>query len=79
MLLCIGNVGVLRAGFKGLMILDPSAFVSSVLQDFWGNPRIFGDSGCTKQSATDEPKVIKVNGDTELSIAILERHLAFNK
>jgi len=43
MVLCIGNVGVLRAGFKALMILGPSV-VAPFLGDFWKYSRKFRDS-----------------------------------
>jgi hypothetical protein len=70
--------GIVRAGFKALKLLGPSV-CRSISARFWGNPRKFGDSGSIEQNATDETTVIKERGDTELSDAILGRHLTVYK
>jgi len=57
----------------------PKRFVSLFLQYFRGNHRDYKNNGSTKKNATDEPKVMKDRGDTELSAAILGRHLIGNK
>ena len=70
---------MLRAEFIALTLLGPSIFAALFLRDFQGNPRKFWDSGSTEQKTTDEPKVMKERGDTELSAAILGRHLTVYK
>ena len=68
-----------RAGPKNLMLLEPSVFAAPFLQDFGGYSQKLGDSGSKGQNTTDEPKVMKQRGDTELSDAFLGRHLTVCK
>jgi len=56
------------------MLLGPSVFTTPFLRYFRGEAQKFGDSGSTVKNATDEPKLMKERGDTELSAAILGRH-----
>ena len=61
------------------MLLGPSLFSIPFLREFWESFQKFTDSGNTEQNATDESKVIKERGETELSAAIFGRHLTIYK
>ena len=59
------------AGIKALMLLGPNVFAAPFLRDFRESPQKFEDSESTEQNATEEPKVMKERGDTELSTPFL--------
>ena len=56
-----------KAGFKVLTFLSLNFY------------EIFGYGGSTEQNATDEQNVMEEKGDTEVSAAILGRHLTVYK
>jgi len=63
-----------------LALLGPSVFITSFLRKFWGIPENLGIvEALTEQITTDEPRVKKERGDTELSAAILGKHLTVYK